>query len=326
MRPLLAALAALALFAPNAVAGTVPVDPGAAALDTQMQAAVAAAAPSVVQVRVADGLGSGVVLDDHGNVVTNAHVVSSFDTAKVVLNDGTRHNATVTGSFPAVDLAVVHITDATPPPADFADSSQLRLGQVVLALGSPLGLRGSVTQGIVSALNRTEQESSSVMLGGLIQTSAPIFPGNSGGALVDLRGAVIGLPTLGADDTGIGFAIPSNTVVAIGRQLAADGRVTHSGLAWIGMLAAPVRSGGLRVLKVIAGSPAAKAGITVHSKLLAIDGRRVATASGVKRLLLSRRPGETLTLTIQPSGGAKRDVPIVLGELAVHDQRVERTQ
>ena len=326
MRPLLAALAALALFAPSAVAGTVPVDPGAAALDTQMQAAVAAAAPSVVQVRVADGLGSGVVLDDHGNVVTNAHVVSSFDTAKVVLNDGTRHNATVTGSFPAVDLAVVHITDATPPPADFADSSQLRLGQVVLALGSPLGLRGSVTQGIVSALNRTEQESSSVMLGGLIQTSAPIFPGNSGGALVDLRGAVIGLPTLGADDTGIGFAIPSNTVVAIGRQLAADGRVTHSGLAWIGMLAAPVRGGGLRVLKVIAGSPAANAGITVHSKLLAIDGRRVATASGVKRLLLSRHPGETLTLTIQPRGGARRDVPLVLGELAVNDQRVQRTQ
>ena len=326
MKPLIAALAALALLAPNASAAQVPVDPGAAALDSQMQAAVAAAAPSIVQIRVPDGLGSGVVLDDRGNVVTNAHVVGSFETVKVVLSDGSRHNATVTGSFPAVDLAVVHITDATPPPAAFADSSQLRLGQVVLALGSPLGLRGSVTQGIVSALNRTEQESSSVLLGGLIQTSAPIFPGNSGGALIDLRGAVVGLPTLGADDTGIGFAIPSNTVVAIGRQLAADGRVTHSGLAWIGLLAAPVRGGGLRVLKVVPGSPAAKAGIARHSKLLAIDGRRVSTAAGVKRLLLSRRPGETLTLTIQPSGGAKRDVPIVLGELAVNNQRVERTQ
>jgi putative serine protease PepD len=326
VRPLVAALVALALLAPSAAASQIPVDPGAAALDSQMQAAVAAAAPSVVQVRTSAGLGSGVVLDDRGNVVTNAHVVESFDTAKVVLNDGTRHNATVTGSFPAVDLAVVHISDATPPPAAFADSSQLRLGQVVLALGSPLGLRGSVTQGIVSALNRIEQESSSVLLGGLIQTSAPIFPGNSGGALVDLRGAVVGLPTLGADDTGIGFAIPSNTVVAIGRQLALDGRVTHSGLAWIGVLAAPTRGGGLRILKVVAGSPAAKAGIKVHSKLLAIDGRRVATAAGVKRLLLSKRPGDTLTLSIRPSGGAKRDVPITLGELAVHDQRVQRTQ
>jgi S1-C subfamily serine protease len=326
VRPLVAALAALLLLAPNAVAGTVPVDPGAAALDTQMQAAVAAAAPSVVQVRTSAGLGSGVVLDDRGNVVTNAHVVENDDKVKVILNDGSRHSATVSGSFPAVDLAVVHIVDATPPPAAFADSSQLRLGQVVLAMGSPLGLRGSVTQGIVSALNRTEEESSSVLLGGMIQTSAPIFPGNSGGALIDLRGAVVGLPTLGADDTGIGFAIPSNTVVAIGRQLAADGRVTHSGLAWIGLFAAPVRSGGLRVLKVIPGSPAAKAGIPRHSKLLAINGRRVATAVGVKRLLLSHHPGDTLTLTIQPSGGSKRDVPIVLGELAVNDKRVQRTQ
>jgi len=326
VRPLVAALAALALLAPSAAAAQIPVDPGAAALDAQMQAAVAAAAPSVVQVRTSNGLGSGVVLDAHGNVVTNAHVVESEETAKVVLNDGSRHNATVTGSFPAVDLAVVHITDATPPAAAFADSSQLHLGQVVLALGSPLGLRGSVTQGIVSALNRTEQESSSVLLGGLIQTSAPIFPGNSGGALVDLRGAVVGLPTLGADDTGIGFAIPSNTVVAIGRQLAVDGRVAHSGLAWIGLLAAPVRGGGLRVLKVAPGSPAAKAGIARHSKLLAIDGRRVATAAGVKRLLLSKRPGDAMTLTIQPSGAAKRDVPLVLGELAVHNERVERTQ
>jgi S1-C subfamily serine protease len=326
VRPLIAALAALLLLAPNAVADAVPVDPGAAALDTQMQAAVAAAAPSVVQVRTSAGLGSGVVLDDRGNVVTNAHVVEDDDTAKVILNDGSRHKATVSGSFPAVDLAVVHISDATPPPAAFADSSQLRLGQVVLAMGSPLGLRGSVTQGIVSALGRTEEESSSVLLGGMIQTSAPIFPGNSGGALVDLRGAVVGLPTLGADDTGIGFAIPSNTVVAIGRQLAVDGRVTHSGLAWIGLLAAPVRGGGLRVLKVVPGSPAAKAGITRHSKLLAIDGRRVATAVGVKRLLLSRHPGETLTLTVQASGASRRDVPIVLGELAVHDERVQRTQ
>ncbi len=326
MRPLVAALAALLLLAPSAAAGTVPVDPGAAALDSQMQAAVAAAAPAVVQVRTSAGLGSGVVLDDHGNVVTNAHVVENDDTAKVILNDGSRHNATVAGSFPAVDLAVVHITDATPAPAEFADSSQLRLGQVVLAMGSPLGLRGSVTQGIVSALNRTEQESSSVLLGGLIQTSAPIFPGNSGGALIDLRGAVVGLPTLGADSTGIGFAIPSNTVVSIGRQLAVDGRVTHSGLAWLGVLAAPVRGGGLRILKVVAGGPAAKAGIARRAKLLAIDGRRVATAAGVKRLLLSRHPGESMTLSIQSPVGAKRDVAIVLGELSVHDERVQRTQ
>jgi putative serine protease PepD len=314
VRPALAALAAFFVLAAPAAAGTVPVDPGAAALESQMQAAVSAAAPSIVQIRTAEGLGSGVVLDDQGDVVTNAHVVADDTTAKVVLPDGSHHPATVTGSFPAVDLAVVKIAGATPPPAVFADSAGLRLGSVVLALGSPFGLRGSVTQGIVSALNRTLSESSSVMLGGLIQTSAPIFPGNSGGALIDLRGAVIGLPTLGADTSGIGFAIPSNTVVAIGRQLAADGHVTHSGLAYLGLVAAPVRGGGLRVLEVKAGGPAAKAGIARHANLLAIAGRKVSSVLAVKRLLLSRHPGETVAVTVQAPGGPKRQLSLVLGE------------
>ena len=267
---------------------TVPVDPGAAALDAQLQAAVAAA-PSVVQVRTAAGSAPASCSTTIGNDVVTKRTWREAETAKVDPQRPSTHNAT-SGSFASVDVAVVHIKDATPPPAVFADSSALRLGQIVLAMGSPLGLRGSVTQGIVSALNRVEEESSSVLLGGMIQTSAPIFPGNSGGALLDLRGAVVGLPTLGADQAGIGFAIPSNTVVAIGRQLAADGRVTHSGLAWIGLLAAPVRHGGLRILRVAPGSSAAKAGIRRHSKLLAIDGRRVATTIGVKRLLLTAAP------------------------------------
>ncbi len=317
MRTLLAALAALLVLAAPAAADTIPVDPGAAALESQMQAAVSAAAPSIVQIRTSEGLGSGVVLDNQGDVVTNAHVVADATTAKVVLADGSHHPATVSGSFPEVDVAVVKITGATPPPAVFADSAGLRLGSVVLAMGSPLGLRGSVTQGIVSAVNRTLSESSTVILGGLIQTSAPIFPGNSGGALVDLRGEVVGLPTLGADTTGIGFAIPSNTVVSIGRQLAADGHVTHSGLAYLGLIAAPVRGGGLRVLDVKAGGPAAAAGIARHSKLLAIAGRKVSSVLAVKRLLLSHHPGETVTVTVQAPGGPKRQVPLMLGERSV---------
>jgi putative serine protease PepD len=314
VRALLAALAALLLLAPSAAAGTVPVDPGAAALQAQLQAAVSAVSPSVVQIRTGDGLGSGVVLDDRGDVVTNAHVVEDFVETTVVLPDGTRHKAAVLGSYPLVDVAVVKLADATPPPATFADSDALRLGQIVLALGSPLGFRGSVTQGIVSALDRALAESPDTMLGGLIQFSAPIFPGNSGGALIDLQGAVVGLPTLGSDSSGgLGFAIPSNTVVSIGRQLAA-GHVTHSGLAWLGLAAAPVHGGGLRVLDVHPGGPAARAGITRRSTLLAVGTHRVSSVLAVKRALLGHRPGDVVPVFVRTPGGARRVVQVVLGE------------
>jgi putative serine protease PepD len=313
VKALLAAVAALLIAAAPAAAATIPVDPGAAALDGQMQAAVSAAAPSVVQVRTSEGLGSGVVLDAQGDIVTNAHVVGDARDAKVTLADGRHHPATVAGSFPALDLAVVHVTGATPAPAAFADSSALRLGQVVLALGSPYGLRGSVTQGIVSALGRTLAEDAGTLLGGLVQTSAPIFPGNSGGALVNLAGEVVGIPTLGADQAGIGFAIPSNTAVAIGRQLAASGHVAHSGLAWLGVDAAPVRGGGLRVLDVRRGGPAAQAGIARGSRIVALAGRPVSSVLAVKRVLLSRHPGETVAVRVR-TGAKTRDVALVLGE------------
>jgi putative serine protease PepD len=268
-----------------------------------------------VQVRTGDGLGSGVVLDDRGDVVTNAHVVEDFEETTVVLPDGSRHKAKVLGSYPLVDVAVVKLADATPPPATFVDSDALRLGQIVLALGSPLGLRGSVTQGIVSALGRALAEDPNVMLGGLIQFSAPIFPGNSGGALIDLQGAVVGLPTLGADNSGgLGFAIPSNTVVSIGRQLAADGRVAHSGLAWLGLVAAPVSGAGLRVLKIDKGGPAERAGIPRRSTLLAIGTRGVSSVLGVRRVLLGHRPGDTVAVFVRTRAGARRVFQVVLGE------------
>jgi putative serine protease PepD len=313
VRALAIALAALLVAAAPAAAATVPVDPGAAALQGQLQAAVSAVAPSVVQIRTTEALGSGVVLDDRGTVVTNAHVLAGAEDAVVTLPDGSRHPATILGSYPQVDVGVLRIDDATPPPAGFADSDGLRLGQIVLALGSPLGLRGSVTQGIVSAVDRVQAESESVALGGLVQFSAPIFPGNSGGALIDLQGQVVGLPTLGADSTGLGFAVPSNTVLAIGRQLAADGRVTHSGLAWLGLAAAPVH-GGLRVLSVHAGGPAARAGIVRRTRLIEIGATRVASPLAVQRLLLARRPGDVVSLLVQAPGGPRRRVAVTLGE------------
>jgi putative serine protease PepD len=314
VKALLAALAALLVLAAPAAA-QVPVDPGAAALQGQLEAAVSAASPSVVQVKTEGSIGSGVVLDGRGDVVTNAHVVAGAKRVSVLLSDGTRHKAKIAGSFDLADVAVVRIADATPPPAVFADSAGLRLGQVVLALGSPLGLRGSVTQGIVSAVGRIITEDTGVTLGGLVQFSAPIFPGNSGGALVDLRGAVVGLPTLGGEASGgLGFAIPSSTVLSIGNQLAADGKVTHSGLAWLGLAAAPVHGGGLRVLSVTPGGPAQRAGIARRSRLVAIDGRRVSSTYAVQRVLLAHRPGDAVKVLVDPPAGLPRELPLVLGE------------
>jgi 3-hydroxyisobutyrate dehydrogenase-like beta-hydroxyacid dehydrogenase len=154
------------------------------------------------------------------------------------------------GTFPPDDLAVIHVEGGRLPAATLGDSSMLHVGDIVLALGNPLGLQSSVTNGIVSALGRTVSESSGVALPDLIQTSAPINPGNSGGALVDLSGQVVGIPTLAAIDpenqqqaSGIGFAIPSNTVKEIAGQLISDGRVVQSGRAYLGLQLTTLSSG-----------------------------------------------------------------------------------
>jgi putative serine protease PepD len=194
---------------------------------------VATVAPSVVVIETAAGLGSGVVFDAKGNIVTNNHVVDGSTSFTVTLADGQKLAGTLVGTYPAGDLAVVHVTGTNLRPAAFGDSSKLAVGDIVLAVGSPLGLQGSVTQGIISALGRKVPESKTVTLPNVIQTSAEINPGNSGGALVDLAAEVVGIPTLVALDpdlnntpaSGIGFAIPSDVVVDVANQLIANGRV-----------------------------------------------------------------------------------------------------
>ena len=190
-----------------------------ASLEQEFVALVKRVSPSVVQIRTAQALGSGVVFDGRGDVVTNAHVVAGATRVVVTLASGESHRATVVGRDAGNDLAVIRLTTGRPRAATFADSSKLEVGDIAVALGNPLGLRSSVTQGIVSAVGRHVSESNSVTLS-TIQTSAEINPGNSGGALVDLSGRVIGIPTLAAVDPemgggqapGIGFAIDSNTV------------------------------------------------------------------------------------------------------------------
>lgn len=197
-----------------------------AGLQQRFVSAISAVSPSVVQIRTAVALGSGVVFDARGDVVTNAHVVDNATRFVVTLSSGASQPARLVGRDARTDLAVIRITGARPHPASFANSSQLQVGDLVLAIGNPLGLRSSVTQGIVSAVGRSVPEPDNVTLSSVIQTSAAINPGNSGGALVNLGGQVIGIPTLsavdpemGAQAPGIGFAIDSNTVRRVARTL-----------------------------------------------------------------------------------------------------------
>jgi putative serine protease PepD len=223
---LIALLAALAAGCGSAASAGEPISSvpvasadQASSLQQRFVSIVSAISPAVVQIRTSIALGSGVVFDARGDVVTNAHVVSNATRFVVTLASGGTHPATLVGTDVANDLAVIRIQGARPRPATFADSARVQVGDLTLAIGNPLGLRSSVTEGIVSAVGRSVPETDSVTLSSVIQTSAAINPGNSGGALVDLAGQVIGIPTLaaidpemGAEAPGIGFAIDSNTV------------------------------------------------------------------------------------------------------------------
>src|SRR5260221_4639969 len=208
---------------------------------TAQEVAIAKVKAAVVEVAVttqnASAIGSGVIIDQRGYIVTNNHVVAGAQSIEVVLSDGTHLPAQLVGTDPADDLAVVKITTtANVTVATLGDSSKLQVGQDVLAIGSPLGNAQSVTSGIISALGRSVSEGQGgATISNAVQTDAPINPGNSGGALVDLQGNLIGIPTLGAVDPefntpadGVGFAIPSNRVGSVVSQIIATGHVTNT--------------------------------------------------------------------------------------------------
>jgi putative serine protease PepD len=296
--------------------------PAPAATPAGFEDVVAKALPSVVLIRTERGLGSGVVFDTAGHVVTNAHVVEGFKRFEVTLADGSQHAATLRGSFREGDLAVVQLEGARPRPAVFADSSKARVGQYALAIGNPLGLRSSVTQGIVSSTSRTVPEGAGVALPSVIQTSAPINPGNSGGALVDTTGAVIGIPTLAATDPqlgggaadGIGFAISSNTVHSIATQLIAHGRVLHSGRAWLGVDLRTVANVGVVVASATPSGPAARAGVQTGDVIAQVGGQPATSVDDIADALALKRPGQRIEIELRGPNGQRRTT-VTLGEL-----------
>jgi putative serine protease PepD len=326
----LAALLSLALVPVLAACTSADADPtpvgsaapSAEALQQQFVQVVKQVGPAVVLIRTSEGLGSGVVYDGDGHIVTNNHVVDGADRFQVVLADGRQLPARLVGSFPPDDLAVLDVNATGLPAASFADSSQLAVGDITLAIGNPLGLQSSVTEGIVSALGRTVNEDNGVALPNAIQTSAPINPGNSGGALVNLQGQVIGIPTLTATDpqlgggqaAGIGFAIPSNTVRNIATQLIGNGKVTNSGRAYLGIEVATTTGGTLLITQVQPGGPAAKAGLQAGDLITAVSGTSTPDQGTLADVLAHLTPGQPAPVKITGPDGASRTVQVTLGQ------------
>jgi putative serine protease PepD len=304
-----------------------------AALQGAFTAAIKEVLPSVVEIRTSSGLGSGVVFDSGGDIVTNAHVVGSA-TSMQVLGSGSAEPvpATLVGVYRPDDLAVIRVSDAKGlRPAVFGNSSVLAAGDIVLAIGNPLGLDSSVTEGIVSAVGRIVSEPTSdgaagATLPDTIQTSAAINPGNSGGALATLDGEVVGIPTLaavgqtGGAAPGIGFAIPSSIAIDIARQLAATGHVTNPHRAALGVSAVTVTGAdgtpaGVSVAALTAGGPAAAAGIAVGDVITAVDGKATPDAQALATVLAGLGPGQGVSVAVTRASGGTGDVRVTLGEL-----------
>ena len=321
--------------ATTSAAATSPAAPGGGVpLQQDYVSAIRRVLPSVVEIKTASGLGSGVVYDTAGHIVTNAHVVGSATSFQVFLAGSAKPlPARLTGSYPPDDLAVIQVSGAKQlVPARFANSSKLQVGDIVLAMGNPLGLASSVTDGIISATGRTVSEpaqggAQGATLPDVIQTSAAINPGNSGGALVNLADQVVGIPTLAATDQqlggaapGIGFAIPSSIVTDIAAQIIKSGRVTNSHRAALGVQVQTVtgpggQPAGVAIAAVTPGGPAARAGLQAGDVITKVNGTATPDTGTLAAVLAGLRPGQQVPVTITKANGSTATIHVTLGQL-----------
>lgn len=275
--------------------------------------------PAVVSVKRGGGSGSGVIIRQDGVVLTNAHVVGDAKSVKIKLANGRELDGQVLGVDPAVDVAVVKVPASGLPVAEFADSDRLNVGQTAIAIGNPMGLEGTVTTGVVSATNRQRSADDFVEF---VQTDAAINPGNSGGPLLDSQGRVVGINTwIIGRASGLGFAVPINTARDVARQVMEKGRVQRAVLGIIPSSVTPETatrlkqpvSAGAAVMEVSADSPAARAGMKAEDIITGLDGQHVASAGELRRLLRSKEPGDTVTLTVR-RGAETLNLRVELGD------------
>ncbi|MFI7676076.1 S1C family serine protease [Actinophytocola sp. NPDC049390] len=268
--------------------------------------------PHVASVTLRRGGGSAVVFTDEGHLLTNAHVVGGSSRGEATYADGEESPFDVVGADPLSDLAVLKARTA-PAPADLGDADDLVVGQLVVAVGSPLGLAGSVTAGVVSALGRSlpvRQGQAARVIEDVIQTDAALNPGNSGGALADSRARVVGINTAVAG-FGLGLAVPINaTTRRIVDTLMVEGRVRRAYLGVVGV-PAPLpddvaerhgQKAGLRVIEVVAGGPADRAGLRKGDLVLTVAREQVQDAQGIQRRLFAEVIGTDLAITVLRNG------------------------
>jgi S1-C subfamily serine protease len=282
------------------------------------------------------GVGSGVIYDSQGHILTNDHVVEGAQTLLVSLPDGRSFEAKLIGADPLTDLAVVQISGSNLPVAEIGDSSQLQVGDWVVAIGNALALPGgpTVSAGVVSALGRTVQEPGDSMSTGpylfdVIQTDAPINPGNSGGPLVNLAGQVIGLNTLvagqaepGVQAQGIGFSISMAAAKPVADQLVATGKVVHASLGIQYVPLSPAlafrlgiqQTEGIVVADVTAASPADDAGIRLRDVITAVDNIPLKSDAIFAQFISQHKPGDEITLTVLRND-KPASVKVKLGEM-----------
>jgi putative serine protease PepD len=263
----------------------------------------------------ATATGSGWVLDSEGRIVTNQHVVDGASEVTVKFHDGSEIQADVVGTDPSSDVALLKLNEIPDDlqPLDRGSSESLRIGDPVVAIGSPFGLEGTVTAGIVSAKNRQLQAPNNYTIDGAIQTDAALNHGNSGGPLLDLNGRVVGMNSQIASESGgndgIGYAVPIETIERVVEQLKSGGSVQY---AYLGVQIGDAQSGGAQIGEVRSGSPAADAGLQAGDVVTKVDDDEISSGDELRSAVAKHKPGDKVELTIR-RGGDTTTVTVTLG-------------
>ncbi|OGO30977.1 MAG: serine protease [Chloroflexi bacterium RBG_16_56_11] len=300
--------------------------------------AVAAVGPAVVHIHVrkkvarsrvanpgAEGTGSGFIITPDGYIATNCHVVEGSDGVEVSLADGTSFTAEVAGQDPATDIALLRVSGPGLPMACLGDSDKLRVGQLAIAVGNPLGFQSTVTAGVISALGRSLRSRTGRLIENIIQTDAALNPGNSGGPLLSSRGEVVGINTAIIQNAqGICFAIPVNTMRWVVTQLIREGKVVRGFLGIAGQtVPLPVRviryfqldhESGVQVVDVTLGSPAQRASLKEGDVIIALGGEPVTTVDAIHRKLTRESIGRKLAVVLLRDWTKRLEISIVPAE------------
>jgi putative serine protease PepD len=258
--------------------------------------------------------GSGFVIDEQGHIVTNQHVVAGAESVVVRFSDGTEVDAKVVGTDPSTDIAVLDVNRPSSrlTPLSFAGDGSLQVGSPVIAIGSPFGLEGTLTTGVISALGREIESPNGFTIENAVQTDAALNHGNSGGPVLDTQGRVVGVAAQirsesGGSD-GIGYAVPGDTAERVARELIQDGSVEH---AYLGVSLGD--DGPATIMQVVDGSPADRAGLRARDAVTAVDGNSIDSGDELRAAIDSKKPGDKITLTIERAGD-ERTVQVTLGQ------------